>query len=396
MISGPHSGRRMPTSVYYARRGGMHRYPHMLVPFGRIHVAIACQCKQCGKKYRLPDHLAGKTGVCTQCKARLTIPASAQPSVQSSGPEAGSNGLSWGDLESLSGGETIRQRVPPIQSPPQTPAGCPGCGAPVAGGAMICVNCGYNFQTGSRLSTNVEAPPPVLPASRSPARTERGAADEAASSGWNSWALLFTVFGIGAPLLPLGGRQFILLSIFGDFAVFAGIPCGIVAAILWYNRRQPLFAAGSVVASVVALIIAFVCVSSDSGNTADTTPGSSGQQSGVLSSGNGQPQQVQQLKAEIEAEARRVMQMETEITQMDSQLRLIESKAHSAEMRVNRSMLLVKTEADKVQFEQAKAEYESLRNQYNTLREKRNAKSSEYKTMLDSVNAKVSRYNGMR
>lgn len=37
-------------------------------------------------------------------------------------------------------------------------ASCPGCRAPMPGGAVVCLSCGYNMQTGRSLATAVAAP----------------------------------------------------------------------------------------------------------------------------------------------------------------------------------------------------------------------------------------------
>jgi len=55
------------------------------------------------------------------------------------------------ELEALLGAEA--------SAPPAASSVCPGCGQPLAQGAVLCVNCGYNFQSGQQLSAKVEKAP---------------------------------------------------------------------------------------------------------------------------------------------------------------------------------------------------------------------------------------------
>ena len=82
-------------------------------------MAMRFSCRKCGHTVSAPDDAAGKRGQCPKCGEVFTIPA-----------PAGTEG----------------------------PQGCPGCGAQVAEGAVICVQCGLNLRTGAKLETDTPIP----------------------------------------------------------------------------------------------------------------------------------------------------------------------------------------------------------------------------------------------
>ena len=81
-------------------------------------IPVSCNC---GKHVNAPDHLAGKTVKCPGCGNPLTIPAAA------------SSASSLFDEAGISEG------------------GCPKCGAAMNAGAVLCVACGYNRETGEEV-----------------------------------------------------------------------------------------------------------------------------------------------------------------------------------------------------------------------------------------------------
>lgn len=96
-------------------------------------------CSICGKTYKVSDELVGKKVRCLECKAIMIVQPAADPAMPSAGPLAA----------------------------PAAPAAppCPGCGKPLAADAVVCMNCGFNRQTGSKLELRLEPavtePPPV-------------------------------------------------------------------------------------------------------------------------------------------------------------------------------------------------------------------------------------------
>jgi hypothetical protein len=79
-------------------------------------------CPACGKRYRWNPQFAGRSAKCG-CGAKLVVPS--EPPVE------------------------------PAPQPDGIEAKCPSCSAPLAPGAVLCVNCGYNLKTGKKLSAVV-------------------------------------------------------------------------------------------------------------------------------------------------------------------------------------------------------------------------------------------------
>lgn len=123
-------------------------------------MAIVVTCKACAGRFSVGEQHAGKTAKCPRCGERLAIPR----------PKAG---------------ETSRPElaVPPTPSVPAKPKPaappssgladlldeaelprvsssgpkCPACGLPVAANAVLCVQCGYDSRTGTRLAASKPA-----------------------------------------------------------------------------------------------------------------------------------------------------------------------------------------------------------------------------------------------
>ncbi|MBI1369651.1 MAG: zinc-ribbon domain-containing protein [Planctomycetes bacterium] len=127
-------------------------------------------CEGCGKQYAWKESLAGKKVKC-KCGHVMRIPD--KPPVEDDG---------LGPLE-LEFADTPSHLAPPPPPPPKAkpaepkppaidtddisfmdvpakapePAvpegGCPSCGAPLADGAVICIQCGFNVKAGKKLGT---------------------------------------------------------------------------------------------------------------------------------------------------------------------------------------------------------------------------------------------------
>lgn len=89
-------------------------------------IKVACQC---GASFAAKDELAGKAVRCPKCKQPLKIPAPAAAPAQAS-----AGGLD--DLFDEAG-------IAPKQGP-----SCPKCNAELKPNAVLCVSCGFEFQTG--------------------------------------------------------------------------------------------------------------------------------------------------------------------------------------------------------------------------------------------------------
>ena len=97
---------------------------------------IAATCA-CGKKLQVKDELAGKKVRCPDCKQPLTIPA-AKPA-PAKPPAAASPSSFGGGMDDLFEEEGFTQRQG---------ATCPNCTREMKPGAILCIECGFNTQTG--------------------------------------------------------------------------------------------------------------------------------------------------------------------------------------------------------------------------------------------------------
>lgn len=144
-------------------------------------IAVHCGC---GKKLKAPASAVGKKAKCPSCGSVVVIQA--PPEV----PE-----------ETYDFAEPERPKSAVGDSPV-----CPECNLPVPTNAVLCVNCGYNFKTGAKLSTSsASAGPKAIAPSGYPSRNsaKRDAADEKLPVP--PWVWLFVVALVAIPVISLGG-----------------------------------------------------------------------------------------------------------------------------------------------------------------------------------------------
>jgi phage FluMu protein Com len=134
---------------------------------------IVVQCNSCKKKIKAAEKFAGKRVKCPGCQSVLAIPsadgtAAAPAAVKPTAP-APTAGLlddeipirqeaSQPAVSPLAGmlddDIPIRQEAA-VPAAAQTPASCPGCGTAVQTGAVICVDCGYDFRAQTKRSQQI-------------------------------------------------------------------------------------------------------------------------------------------------------------------------------------------------------------------------------------------------
>ena len=103
---------------------------------------ITVECK-CGKRLKAPASAAGKRAKCPACGNVLTITAPPPPAEDDMGLNA---------LYDLADQES---KVAEQQAASGSPR-CPGCSREMPAGAVLCVNCGYDMRTGSKLKPKTE------------------------------------------------------------------------------------------------------------------------------------------------------------------------------------------------------------------------------------------------
>src|SRR5438034_1313585 len=147
---------------------------HVRGNWAGVRMSIEINCQSCQKRYRVKAELAGKKVRCANCGNPVTVPGT------SSNGDASSPDDQF--MSEIPQAPTPRKPATPKAPPPDEPdigdpsdrpvfampketeamkklradqaAGkerrCTGCGAAMKVGAVICLNCGYNFATGER------------------------------------------------------------------------------------------------------------------------------------------------------------------------------------------------------------------------------------------------------
>ena len=102
---------------------------------------IKVKCGSCSAQFKAKEELAGRRVKCPKCQNPVVIAAAAAPTPAARAPKRGANPL----LDILDE-EDVRSRTSgPI---------CDNCGSEVKHGAVICIDCGFNLETGDRLETD--------------------------------------------------------------------------------------------------------------------------------------------------------------------------------------------------------------------------------------------------
>lgn len=100
-------------------------------------IKVACTC---GQTFKAKDELAGKRVRCPKCSQPLIIPA---PELDDLKLEAPVERPKYNPLDDLLAEEGVK-------SAPTGPV-CPSCSEPVSPTAVLCVQCGFNLQTGEKI-----------------------------------------------------------------------------------------------------------------------------------------------------------------------------------------------------------------------------------------------------
>ncbi len=103
-------------------------------------MSIKATCGNCDSSFKAKDSLAGKRVKCPKCKKPMEVPS--PPVVAATGASALG---AYDPIAELLDEANVKGVV--------RGAGCPDCGAEVRAGAIICVDCGFNIETGEKLKT---------------------------------------------------------------------------------------------------------------------------------------------------------------------------------------------------------------------------------------------------
>ena len=116
-------------------------------------MSIRFACEHCQSKLNVADKYGGKRVKCPKCAQPIKVPAAeADPGedllapIEPAAPAAGG----WGQgtrthLDDLLDEAGVKEAV--------TGPTCPACGSEITEGALICIECGYNFESGEQMAT---------------------------------------------------------------------------------------------------------------------------------------------------------------------------------------------------------------------------------------------------
>jgi hypothetical protein len=124
-------------------------------------IKVTCQC---GKSFAAKDELAGKAVKCPNCQQPLRIPGTPAPAAP---PAAGiaaplpsaatrqpaTSASAFGPPPSAAASAHSLFDEVGLKQAPTGAQICPGCAAPLAPGAVVCVKCGFNLKLGRRMET---------------------------------------------------------------------------------------------------------------------------------------------------------------------------------------------------------------------------------------------------
>lgn len=108
-------------------------------------MAIKATCSSCNSTFNAKDTLAGRRVKCPKCGEKMVVPEKSAPKPKKKkrvNPGAGSFDVMDELLKEANVKSVARGNV------------CDDCGAELQLGAVICVECGFNLETGSRLRTD--------------------------------------------------------------------------------------------------------------------------------------------------------------------------------------------------------------------------------------------------
>lgn len=192
---------------------------------------IKVQCNSCGAGFKAKDELAGRRVKCPKCKQALTIPQPAQP--QAVGAAAHNPLLDLLDQED-------------VRSVARGPV-CDNCGVEVQPGTVICIECGFNLETGEKLRTQSTADDAdfssestMTDAERIMAKAERDIDDMPITSdeqdfgdGSESYLIAGIAFGVGVILIGVGLVVILSMEQLNKVVSTAGI--SLVASVILYT-----------------------------------------------------------------------------------------------------------------------------------------------------------------
>jgi len=117
---------------------------------------IKVKCGSCAAAFSAKDNLAGKNVKCPKCGAGIRVPASTGAPAVAPAARGGTAAARSGKAGTLAGnlGDPLADLLDEVGvKGVATGSVCPSCEAPITPGARLCINCGFNLETGTHIQT---------------------------------------------------------------------------------------------------------------------------------------------------------------------------------------------------------------------------------------------------
>ena len=116
-------------------------------------MSIKARCDGCGTGFQAKDSLAGKRVKCPKCAQPITI---GQPTASKGRTGKGTAKKSGAPVAAAGGHNPVLDLLDEVQVKPAVRGPiCPNCSKAMSQLAVVCVECGYNVETGKQLKTDV-------------------------------------------------------------------------------------------------------------------------------------------------------------------------------------------------------------------------------------------------
>ena len=116
---------------------------------------IKVQCGSCEAAFKAKDALAGKRVRCPKCKKPLTIPAAAGVGGAASARPRSKPAKASGAVRSNPNPMMGLLDEADVKGVTRGPT-CENCAAELTPGAVLCIECGYNMETGKRVASEID------------------------------------------------------------------------------------------------------------------------------------------------------------------------------------------------------------------------------------------------
>jgi len=194
---------------------------------------IKVKCGSCSAQFKAKDELAGRRVKCPKCQNPVVIQAAA-PARVASAPKA--KAAAHNPLLDILDEEDVRSRVRGLT--------CDNCGSEVKRGMVICIDCGFNLETGDQLETeadeDIESNAGMTGTEQMMRKAERDLEDAADSGGDGD-------FGDGA-------ESYLIALVAGFFGII--VLCLGLAVVLFMEQLTTLMSPAGI--SLIASILLYM------------------------------------------------------------------------------------------------------------------------------------------